>query len=173
MLSFRIRKTLPCLVIKYFANCRQFYIGSIRPGQGRRQMRPINHWGRPAAIVSNLFLCRNCLLMKVEMRRMMTLDIVVTGSWRSWHSDQIRVIKSRFKGIFTILLKYFLNLDMFSIGLKYFWRSCPSQYVFIFWSCNIHNVCLHFFLTMFLDLFLFLNIKIDDCQYLRSQFLKN
>ena len=78
--------------------------------------------------------------------------------------------KMNIHNFFEIFLE---NLNMISIGLKYFWRSCPSQYVFIFWSCNVHNVCLHFFLTMFLDLFLFLNIKIDDCQYLRSQFLKN
>ena len=50
--------------------------------------------------------------------------------------------KMNIHNFFEIFLE---NLNMISIGLKYFWRSCPSQYVFIFWSGNIHNVCLHFF----------------------------
>ena len=107
--------------------------------------------------------------------------------------------------------------NIFTTGLKYFWKSYRSQWAFIFWSRGIQKgiqneysqffwniswkfkydlnwveiflkilpitIRLHFlkwqysqcvssfFFTMFLDLFLFLNIKIDDCQYLRSQFL--
>ena len=108
--------------------------------------------------------------------------------------------------------------NIFTTGLKYFWKSYRSQWAFIFWSrviqkgiqneysqffwniswkfkydlnwveifLKILSITIRhflkwqysqyvssFFFTMFLDLFLFLNIKIDDCQYLRSQFLKN